>query len=62
MAIFTKIHCPKCGGNIYLDFDFYDQDGRCLQCSYVIDLSGLMEVKKDLTIGNHRTTSEGSTR
>jgi hypothetical protein len=27
-------HCPKCGGNIYLDEDIYGAYISCLQCGY----------------------------
>jgi hypothetical protein len=44
--VFTSRHCPKCGGNMYLDNDYYI-DGLyidwykqmcCLQCGFTIDI------------------------
>jgi DNA-directed RNA polymerase subunit M/transcription elongation factor TFIIS len=26
--------CPKCGGNLYLDYDEYGPIETCLQCGY----------------------------
>ena len=31
---FIKKHCPRCGGNVYLDRDYDGWYERCLQCSY----------------------------
>ena len=41
---FTKQRCPKCGGNIYIDMDYYLEGSfinwceqeHCLQCGHVI--------------------------
>ena len=40
----TEKHCPKCGGNIYLDRDSYGWYEECLQCSYTRDLETIVEV------------------
>jgi predicted nucleic-acid-binding Zn-ribbon protein len=41
---FTKRKCPKCGGNIYTEMDYYLEGGfiswyeqeTCLQCGHII--------------------------
>ncbi|MFC1920119.1 hypothetical protein ACFLYQ_00160 [Chloroflexota bacterium] len=43
---FSKQHCPKCNGNIYLEPDYsfginereYGWQGWCLQCGYTLYL------------------------
>lgn len=40
---FKNQKCPRCGGNLYLDRDFYAEggvvgwyeQGNCLQCGYI---------------------------
>lgn len=44
MIYFTKKKCPKCGGNIYVDENYYREGGlfglyeqeSCLQCGFII--------------------------
>lgn len=43
----TEKHCPKCGGNIYLDRDSYGWYEECLQCSYTRDLETIVEVPEE---------------
>jgi DNA-directed RNA polymerase subunit M/transcription elongation factor TFIIS len=35
----TGGHCPKCGGNLYLDRDYIGWYEQCLQCAYMKDLA-----------------------
>jgi len=34
MTMLRKIHCPKCGGNMFLYKDFENWYEQCLQCSF----------------------------
>jgi hypothetical protein len=39
-----RAKCPKCGGNIYLDTDFYGWYEECLQCGYTKNLEKVSRV------------------
>jgi hypothetical protein len=54
---FVQKHCPKCGGNVYLDRDYYGWYERCLQCAYTRDLINVAEVRGEMSQGNPRTAS-----
>lgn len=41
---FVPERCPKCGGNVYLERDYYGWYEQCLQCGYARDLKSLVEV------------------
>ena len=41
---FLKKYCPKCGGNIYLDEDYYGWYEQCLQCGYTYDIESTLEI------------------
>jgi DNA-directed RNA polymerase subunit M/transcription elongation factor TFIIS len=43
-------HCPKCGGNLYLDRDYHGWYEQCLQCGYMRDLRVIYENKKPVKI------------
>jgi hypothetical protein len=43
----SKAHCPKCGGNIYIDSDHYGWFEGCLMCGYVRNLKKMPAVKVD---------------
>lgn len=57
---FIQKRCPKCGGNIYLDRDYYGWYEQCLQCSYTVYLEMVVEVGEKVSKGN-RGQAEGST-
>jgi hypothetical protein len=42
---FVARKCPKCGGNVYLDSDYFGWYEQCLQCGFVSDLKNIAEVK-----------------
>jgi hypothetical protein len=55
-----KLHkckcCPKCGGTLYLDRDFYGWYEQCLQCAYlrdVVEVSAVQELRKESKAVNH---------
>ena len=54
---FTRKRCPKCGGNVYLDRDYYGWYEKCLQCAYTCDLESLVETGERV-----RKASPGQTR
>ena len=58
---FVKKRCPKCGGNIYLDKDFYGWYEECLQCSHSRHLETIIEVGEKVGKVNLKW-AEGNTR
>ena len=38
--------CPRCGGDMYLESDYYSGYGKCLQCGYVQELRSEAEFKR----------------
>jgi hypothetical protein len=42
-----KTKCPKCGGNVYLDTDYYGWYEECLQCGYTKNLAKVTRVSVD---------------
>ncbi len=44
-AGFAQERRPKCGGNVYLDRDYYGWYEKCLQCAYTRDLKNVVEVR-----------------
>jgi predicted RNA-binding Zn-ribbon protein involved in translation (DUF1610 family) len=49
---FTRMRCPRCGGNIYLERDSGDWYEHCLQCGYTSDLQVIVEVREKVSEGN----------
>jgi predicted nucleic-acid-binding Zn-ribbon protein len=49
---FVGKRCPKCGGNIYLDRDYYGWYEQCLQCSHTRYLETVVEVREKVSKGN----------
>jgi predicted nucleic-acid-binding Zn-ribbon protein len=49
-------HCPRCGGNMYLDRDYYIEGDfsswytyeHCLQCGYIRYPDSLVEVAEEI--------------
>lgn len=41
--------CPRCGGDIFLDRDEYKWYEQCLQCGYLRELKGIVEVQERRT-------------
>ena len=39
--------CPKCGGDLFVDYDLNGWYEECLQCGYLHDLRTILEVKED---------------
>jgi DNA-directed RNA polymerase subunit M/transcription elongation factor TFIIS len=37
--------CPKCGGDLFVDYDLNGWYEECLQCGYLRDLKTIFEVK-----------------
>lgn len=48
----TQKHCHKCGGNVYLDWDYYGWYEQCLQCGYTRDLESIIETQEKVGKGN----------
>ncbi len=51
---FTRKRCPKCGGNVYLDRDFYGWYERCLQCGYTRELHSIVDMGKQASQPIHQ--------
>jgi hypothetical protein len=45
---FVASKCPKCGGSVYLDSDYFGWYEECLQCGFVSDLKEMGKVKNPL--------------
>jgi hypothetical protein len=37
-----RLRCPKCGGNIFFDRDFYGWFEKCICCGWSRDLPGIV--------------------
>ena len=37
-----QVRCPKCGGKIYFDRDYYGWYEKCLYCGWSRDLPGIV--------------------
>ncbi len=38
--------CPKCGGDLFVDYDLNGWYEECLQCGYLHDLNTILEVRE----------------
>ena len=38
--------CPKCGGDLFVDYDMNGWYEECLQCGYLHDLKTIFKVKE----------------
>lgn len=54
--------CPKCGGDVFVDYDVSGWYEQCLQCGFLRDLKTVLEVreekptkteKKELALAGH---------
>lgn len=41
--------CPKCDGDLYVDWDMNGWYVQCLQCGYLSDLDSILKAKKEAT-------------
>lgn len=39
---FTGTQCPRCGGNVFVENDYYGWRESCLQCGYARDIPELL--------------------
>lgn len=39
--------CPKCGGDLFVDYDLNGWYEECLQCGYLRDLKTILEVREE---------------
>jgi len=49
---FVNKRCLKCGGNVYVDKDFYGWYEKCLQCGYTSDLQSIVEIREKVGKGS----------
>jgi DNA-directed RNA polymerase subunit M/transcription elongation factor TFIIS len=57
--------CPKCGGDLFVDYDLNGWYEECLQCGYLHDLRTVLEVreqkaeksgqKRELALAGHQS-------
>jgi DNA-directed RNA polymerase subunit M/transcription elongation factor TFIIS len=57
--------CPKCGGDLFVDYDINGWYEECLQCGYLHDLRTILEVreqkaeksgqKRELALAGHQS-------
>jgi len=55
---FMNRHCPRCGGNLYLDTDHYGWYEQCLQCGCIRDLPVVRAGASEETVANVTTARE----
>lgn len=46
MVMWQFKKCPRCGGDFFIEKDFYTWYEQCLQCSYRQELKDIAEFKK----------------
>jgi hypothetical protein len=59
---FVRKRCPKCGGNVYLDRDYYGWYEKCFQCAYTRDLKNAIETQERVSEGNRKIASNNSSK
>ena len=47
--MFRLRSCPRCKGDVSLDWDYYGWYEQCLQCGYIHDLVSIAELEERLT-------------
>ena len=57
---FVQKRCPKCGGNIYLDRDYFGWYEQCLQCSHTRYLETIVQVQERVSNEGNPGQAEGS--
>ena len=56
-SMFIQKRCPKCGGNVYIDKDYYyGWYEQCLQCSHTCYLETIVKVQDKITNGDRFLT------
>lgn len=51
--------CPKCSGDLYVDYDLNGWYEQCLQCGYMHDLKSILEIKKQPNENKRETVLAG---
>jgi DNA-directed RNA polymerase subunit M/transcription elongation factor TFIIS len=54
--------CPKCGGDLYVDYDLNGWYEQCLQCGYMHDLKSILEIKKETSENKNELVLAGRNR
>ena len=50
--------CPRCRGDVLLDRDHHGWYEQCLQCSYLRDLKGIVEIRRQQVEAEKGTARE----
>ncbi len=53
MNLVRRQRCPKCGGNLYIDTDYYGTVEKCLQCGYTHDVEVIHPKKQEENCEEH---------
>ncbi|MBI4284896.1 MAG: hypothetical protein HY670_03215 [Chloroflexi bacterium] len=56
----ARKQCPKCGGNIYLDRDYYGWFEWCLQCGHARELAGVVAGKAEVGLLEHEEAEQSA--
>lgn len=54
--------CPKCSGDLYVDYDLNGWYEQCLQCGYMQDLKSILEIKKETSENKNEPVLAGRNR
>ena len=46
--------CPRCKGDVRIDWDYYGWYEQCVQCGYQRDMKGILEVPQKLRTDEDR--------
>jgi hypothetical protein len=54
--------CPKCAGDLFVDWDRHGWYVECLQCGYLSDLDSMLKVKNEPVKKEAELAGAGSTK
>ena len=54
MAMWRLKNCPRCGGDMFIDRDFYGWYEKCLQCAYCCELRTLESLDEKPAINDRK--------
>jgi len=52
--------CPKCQGDLFIDWDANGWYAQCLQCGYLSDLDSMLKAKREAIQKEEKLAKTGS--